>query len=42
MLSVAPMVMLGGVLFLIGSRHLQRDRERERLASTCGELTGPV
>jgi MFS family permease len=38
MLSVVPMLMLGGVLFLIGSRYLQRDQERARLASMGAEL----
>ncbi len=41
MLSVIPVLALGAVFFLLGSRHLPRDQERAR-QSGGGETDGPV
>jgi MFS family permease len=38
MLSVAPVLLLGCVFFLLGSRHLPRDEDRARLASEGDEI----
>jgi hypothetical protein len=40
MLSVVPVLALGSLLFLLGSRHLPADQERARLAS--GGEPGPA